>query len=100
MTVTVEDCTFNNCGKVDESNDYFAPARFVNNSSTGKLEVTLTNNTFKGTIGTNGDILLGDYRTGKESHALTATIATASPVMVKSSSDAAYSYAGGTITLN
>ena len=100
MTVTVKDCTFNNCGKVDESNDYFAPARFVNNSSTGKLEVTLTNNTFKGTIGTNGDILLGDYRTGKESHALTANITTASPVMVKSSFDAAYSYNGGTITLN
>ena len=100
MTVTVENCTFNNCGKINPSNDYFAPARFVNNSSAGKLEVTLTNNTFKGTIGTNGDILLGDYRTGKESHALTANIKTASPVMVKSSFDAAYSYNGGTITLN
>ena len=99
MTVTVEDSKFINCGKIDTANDYFAPARFVNNSTTGTLTVNLTNNTFTGTIGTNGDILLGDYRTGKESHALTANIATANPVMVKSSADAAYSYNGGTITL-
>ena len=100
MTVTVEDSKFINCGKIDTANDYFAPARFVNNSTTGTLTVNLTNNTFTGTIGTNGDILLGDYRTGKESHALTANITTTNPVMVKSSADAAYSYNGGTITLD
>ena len=99
MDVTVENSKFINCGKIDTANDYFAPARFVNNNATGTLVVNLTNNTFTGTIGTNGDILLGDYRTGKESHALTANIATANPVMVKSSADAAYSYNGGTITL-
>ena len=100
MTITVEDCTFTNCGKIDTANDYFAPARFVNNSAVGTLTVSLKNNTFADTIGTNGDILLGDYRTGKASHALTATIKTKAPVMVKSSADAAYSYNGGTITLN
>ena len=100
MDVTVENSQFNNCGKVDTDNDYFAPARFVNNSATGTLNVKLTNNTFKGTIGTNGDILLGDYREGKASHALTAEITTTTPVMVKSSTAAAYSYSGGTITLN
>ena len=100
MTVTVKDSTFANCGKVDTANDYFAPARFVNNSATGTLTVNLTNNTFTGTIGTNGDILLGDYRTGKESHKLTANITTVSPVMVKSSAGAAYSCSGDTITLN
>ena len=100
MTITVEDSKFINCGKVDTANDYFAPARFVNNNATGTLVVNLTNNTFTGTIGTNGDILLGDYRTGKESHALTANITTANPVMVKSSADAAYSYNGGTINLS
>ena len=99
MTVTVEDSKFINCGKIDTANDYFAPARFVNNSAAGTLTVDLTNNTFTGTIGTNGDILLGDYRTGKESHALTANITTTNPVMVKSSAAAAYSYNGGTITL-
>ena len=100
MTITVEDSKFINCGKIDTANDYFAPARFVNNSTTGTLTVNLTNNTFTGTIGTNGDILLGDYRDGKESHALTAIITTANPVMVKSSANAAYSYNGGTITLS
>ena len=100
MTVTVEDSKFINCGKIDTANDYFAPARFVNNSTTGTLTVNLTNNTFTGTIGTNGDILLGDYRTGKESHALTANITTDAPVMVKSSANAAYSYNGGTITIS
>ena len=100
MDITVENSTFVNCGKVNPSDDYFAPVRFVNNNAGGTLRVTLTNNTFTGTIGTNGDVLLGDYRTGKESHALTATITTASPIMVKSSADAAYSYNGGTITLD
>ena len=99
MTVTLEDSSFINCGKIDPANDYFAPARFVNNNKNGTLGVTLTNNTFTGTIGTNGDILLGDYRTGKESHKVTAHITTAAPVMVKSSKDAAYSYAGGTIAI-
>ena len=100
MTVTIENSRFIGCGKVDPSNDYFAPARFVNNSETGTLTVNLTDNTFSGTIGTNGDILLGDYRDGKPSHALTANITTDKPVMVKSSEAAAYSYNGGTITLN
>ena len=100
MTVTVENSKFINCGKIDTANDYFAPARFVNNNATGTLVVNLTDNTFTGTIGTNGDILLGDYRTGKASHALTANIATVNPVMVKSSADVAYSYNGGTITLS
>ena len=100
MTVTVENSTFGNCGKIDTANDYFAPARFVNNSATGTLTVNLSDNTFTGTIGTNGDILLGDYREGKASHALTAEITSATPVMVKSSIGAAYSYNGGTITLN
>ena len=100
MDVTVENSKFINCGKIDTANDYFAPARFVNNNTTGTLVVNLTNNTFTGTIGTNGDILLGDYRTGKASHALTAIITTANPVMVKSSANEAYSYIGGTINLS
>ena len=99
LKVSVENSKFVNCGKVDAANDYFAPARFVNNSETGSLNVTLKNNTFTGTIGTNGDILLGDYRPGKASHKVTANIETTNPVMVKSSTAAAYSYAGGTIVI-
>jgi len=100
MIVTVENSKFVNCGKVDIANDYFAPVRFVNTSATGTLDVTLINNTFTGTIGTNGDILLGDYRDGKPSLAVTATIDTSNPVMVKSSAASAYIYNGGTITIN
>ena len=77
MTASVENCTFNNCGKVNPSDDYFAPVRFVN-SGNGSLDATIENNTFTGTVGNNGDILLGDYREGKESHDVTATITPAS----------------------
>ena len=99
LEVSVQDSKFVNCGKVNPADDYFAPARFVNNSQTGSLNVSLKNNTFTGTVGTNGDILLGDYRTGKASHKVTAEIETTDPVMVKSSQNPAYSYAGGTIVI-
>ena len=81
ITVTIENSTFNSCGSTNTANDlnlYAAPVRFVNNSKEGTLDVTLTNNTFTNTVGTNGDILLGDYREGKESHDVTATITPAS----------------------
>ncbi len=98
MSVTVENTAFIGCGKVDPANDYFAPARFVNNSETGTLTVNLLNNSFTDTIGTNGDILLGDYREGKASHKVTANIVTnGDTVTVKSSADTAYEYAGGTV---
>ena len=99
LTVTVEDSKFVNCGKVNPANDYFAPARFVNNSNVGTLNVTLKNNTFTDTIGANGDILLGDYRATGKSFAFTTNITTDHPVMVKSSVDAASSYSGGTINV-
>ena len=97
LTVTVEESKFVNCGKVNPNNDYYAPARFVNNSNVGTLNVTLKNNVFTDTIGTNGDILLGDYRSSGKSFAFTANIVTVDNVMVKSSAEAPYSYAGGTI---
>ena len=99
LKVSVQGSKFVNCGKVNPADDYFAPARFVNNSKTGSLNVSLKNNTFTGTVGTNGDILLGDYRPGKASHKVTAEIETTDPVMVKSSQKPAYSYAGGTIVI-
>ena len=98
LTVTVEDSTFVNCGKVNPENDYFAPARFVNNSNVGTLNVTLKNNIFTDTVGTNGDILLGDYRETGKSFAFTTNIVTENAVMVKSSAEAAYSFSGGNIS--
>ena len=99
-TDVVKDCKFIRCGCTAEMNagisSYAAPIRFVKSGS-GTLTVTLKNNTFIGTIGTNGDILLGDYRTSGKSFAFDATIVTANPVMVKSSAEAAYSYNGGTV---
>lgn len=69
--VTVKNCTFTNCG--DANIGYAAPVRFVN-SGTGSLDATIENNTFTGTVGNNGDILLGDYRDGETSNDFTATI--------------------------
>ena len=73
QTVTVKNSTFTNCGDAGEWSAFAAPVRFVN-SGTGSLDATIENNTFTGTVGNNGDILLGDYREGKESHDVTATI--------------------------
>lgn len=73
QTVTVKNSTFTSCGDTGEWSAFAAPVRFVN-SGNGSLDATIENNTFTGTVGTNGDILLGDYREGKESHDVTATI--------------------------
>ena len=101
-TDVVKDCKFIRCGCTAEMNSslssYAAPIRFVKSGS-GTLTITLENNTFEGTIGTNGDILLGDYRTPGKSLPFNATIVTANPVMVKSSAEAAYSYNGGTVNV-
>ena len=77
MTVAVEDCAFENCGTTNTTNDlnqYAAPVRVVNNSETGSVSATVDNTTFAGTVGNNGDILLGDGRTGKASHDVTLTV--------------------------
>ena len=73
QTVTVKNSTFTNCGDAGEWSAFAAPVRFVN-SGTGSLDATIENNTFTGTVGNNGDILLGDYREGKTSNNFTATI--------------------------
>ena len=67
MEVVIDGSTFTKCGKVS-TNNYFAPVRFVNNNADGTLKVVVTDTTFVDRIGTNGDILIGDGRTGKESH--------------------------------
>ena len=101
-TDAVKNCTFIRCGCTDAMNSgiaaYAAPIRFVKSGS-GTLNVTLEGNTFTGTIGTNGDILLGDYRTGKTSNPFTAEIVTDHAVMVKSSAGEASSCNSGTINV-
>lgn len=73
QSVTVKNSTFTNCGDAGEWSAFAAPVRFVN-SGTGSLDATIENNTFTGTVGNNGDILLGDYRDGETSNDFTATI--------------------------
>ena len=73
QTVTVKNSTFTNCGDAGEWSAFAAPVRFVN-SGNGSLDATIENNTFTGTVGNNGDILLGDYRDGETSKDFTATI--------------------------
>lgn len=73
QTVTVKNSTFTNCGDAGEWSAFAAPVRFVN-SGNGSLNATIENNTFTGTVGNNGDILLGDYRDGETSNDFTATI--------------------------
>lgn len=77
MTVTVENSTFTNCGSTSETNNlnqYAAPVRIVNNNETGTVAAAVTNCTFAGTVGNNGDILIGDGRTGKTSNDVALTV--------------------------
>ena len=67
QTVAVENCTFTNCGDAGEWKQFAAPLRLVN-SGTGTQSAEVTGCAFAGTVGANGDILLGDGRTGKASN--------------------------------
>lgn len=99
MTVTVKNTQFSNCGKVS-NNNYFAPVRIVNNNETGAVNVSVDGCTFTNTVGVNGDILLGDGRTGKESHDVSLTVKnTAAKVMAQKPNyyDANGNVANGTL---
>ncbi len=67
QTVAVENCTFTNCGDVGGWKQFAAPLRLVN-SGTGTQSAEVKGCAFAGTVGANGDILLGDGRTGQASN--------------------------------
>lgn len=67
QTVAVENCTFTNCGDVGDWKQFAAPLRLVN-SGAGTQSAEVTGCAFADTVGTNGDILLGDGRTGQASN--------------------------------
>ncbi len=73
QTVTVKNSTFTNCGDNDAWKQFAAPVRFVNSGS-GKMNTTVDTCTFTGTVGGNGDILLGDGREGQKSNDVTLTV--------------------------
>ena len=67
QTVAVENCTFTNCGDTGGWKQFAAPLRLVN-SGAGTQSAEVTGCAFAGTVGANGDILLGDGRTGQASN--------------------------------
>lgn len=67
QTVVVENCTFTNCGDAGDWKQFAAPLRLVN-SGAGTQSAVVTGCAFAGTVGANGDILLGDGRTGEASN--------------------------------
>ena len=71
--VMVMNSTFTNCGDNDSWKQFAAPIRFVN-SGNGTMSANVSDCTITGTKGTNGDILLGDGRTGEKSNNLELTV--------------------------
>lgn len=73
MTVEVKGSKFTNCGDEGSWASFAAPVRFVNSGS-GTMDTTVDSCTFTGTVGNNGDILIGDGRTGQKSNNLGLTV--------------------------
>lgn len=73
VTVEVKNSTFTNCGDKGDWKKFAAPIRFVNSGS-GTMKTTVDSCTFEGTVGKNGDILIGDGRAGKVSNDLSLTV--------------------------
>ena len=67
QTVTVRNSKFTNCGDNGDWKQFAAPVRFVNSGS-GTMDTSVDTCTFTGTVGGNGDILLGDGREGQKSN--------------------------------
>lgn len=73
VTLEVTNSTFTSCGDNGDWAQYAAPARFVNSGS-GTMTVTANTLTFSGTVGSNGDILLGDGRKNQKSNEVTLKV--------------------------
>lgn len=73
QTLRVSNCEFNACGDKGEWAKFAAPVRFVNSGS-GKQSATVDTCKFTDTVGSNGDILIGDGRTGQDSNDVSLTV--------------------------
>lgn len=73
QTVTVKNSTFTTCGDDNTWKTFAAPLRFVNSGS-GTMSANVDACTITGTVGNNGDILLGDGRTNEQSNGVSLTI--------------------------
>lgn len=74
QTVAVQNSTFTNCGDNGDWEQFAAPVRFVNSGS-GTMTTSVDTCTFTGTVGGNGDILLGDGRVGQSSNDVKLNVA-------------------------
>lgn len=74
QSVTVQNSKFTNCGDNGDWKQFAAPVRFVNSGS-GTMNTTVNTCTFTGTVGGNGDILLGDGREGEKSNDVSLNVA-------------------------
>lgn len=73
QTVMVKNSEFKTCGDNGDWKQFAAPIRFVNSGS-GTSTTTVDNCTFNNTVGTNGDILIGDGRTNETSNDVSLTV--------------------------
>lgn len=73
QTVAVQNSTFTNCGDNGDWKQFAAPVRFVNSGS-GTMTTSVNTCTFTDTVGSNGDILLGDGREGQKSNDVALTV--------------------------
>lgn len=73
QTVMVKNSEFETCGDNGDWKQFAAPIRFVNSGS-GTSTTTVDNCTFNNTVGTNGDILIGDGRTNETSNDVSLTV--------------------------
>ena len=73
QTLRVSNCEFNACGDAGEWKQFAAPVRFVNSGS-GSQTASVNACTFADTVGSNGDILIGDGRTGQNSNDVNLTV--------------------------
>lgn len=95
QTVTVANSTFTNCGTTGDWAAFAAPARFVN-SGTGALNVAINGCSFADTAGVNGDVLIGDGRTGQKSNDVTLTV-TSTTANVQAQKPGYYGTTGTTV---
>ena len=73
QTVAVQNSTFTNCGDNGDWEQFAAPVRFVNSGS-GTMNTNVNTCTFTDTVGSNGDILLGDGRVDQNSNDVALTV--------------------------
>ena len=78
LKVTIENCSFTNCGEGNSDTEllYSAPIRVVNsqNENPGAVSVEIIGCSFDNPTSSNGDILLGEGREGKTNKGVIATI--------------------------